>query len=156
MKTHLSREMVTVLIVEDNPGDVRLVREILKEADPDKVKVIWADRLAEAAERLAEEHVDVILLDLSLPDATGLETFERMQMAAVNLPIVILTGNNDEALALQAVRDGAQDYLVKQNLDSHLLARVIRYAIERKRADVALRNALLKEKELNELKSRFV
>jgi signal transduction histidine kinase len=148
--------MITVLIVEDNPGDMRLVRERLKETDPYQIKVIGAERLAEAIQCLAETMVDVILLDLSLPDVTGLETFKRMQMAAPNLPIVVLTGSYDEALALQAVRAGAQDYLLKQNLDRHLLARVLRYAIERKSAGEAVRNALVKEKELNELKSRFV
>ncbi|MEO8393069.1 MAG: ATP-binding protein [Chloroflexota bacterium] len=144
------------MVVEDNPGDVRLVREILKEADPDRIKVISADRLAEAKDRLSEEQVDIILLDLSLPDAAGLETLERMQSVDLDLPIVVLTGDKDEALALQAVRAGAQDYLLKQNLDNHILTRVIRYAIERKRAEVVLRSALMKEKELNELKSRFV
>ncbi len=120
------------------------------------MKVIWADKLAEAFRRIAEQPVDVILLDLSLPDASGLEVLERMQSVAVNVPIVVLTGSNDEALALQAVRSDAQDYLLKKHLDGYILARVLRYAIERKRSDMFLRNALLKERELNELKSRFV
>ena len=155
MKTHLGHEMLTVLIVEDNPGDSRLVRVIL-EADPDQINVLGADRMEEAVKRLAEEKIDVILLDLSLPDVTGLETFMRMQQAAPNLPIVVLTGAFDAELALEAVRAGAQDYLLKRNLDSQLLAGILRYAIERKRAEEILRSALVKEKELNELKSRFV
>lgn len=150
------QEGFTVLMIDDNPGDIRLVRETMKEADPDQIRVLWVGMLAEVVECLALEQVDVVLLDLSLPDITGLATFHRMQFTAPHLPIVVLTGSYDEELAIQAVRAGAQDYLLKQNLDSHLLPRVLRYAIERKHAGETMRNALIKEKELNELKSRFV
>ena len=156
MTTNLDQEQLTVLIVEDNPGDIRLVREILDETDPGQFCVVCADQLAQVAERLLETTIDVVLLDLSLPDASGLDTLKQMQLAAADLPIIVLTGNNDDGIALQAVQAGAQDYLLKHNLDSRLLARVLRYAIERKRYEVTLRNALIKEKDLNELKSRFV
>ena len=156
MSTPLSGESVTILVIEDNPGDIRIVREVLKGEDPYHYILIVVDRIDLAIKCLTETKVDVILLDFSLPDGTGIEAFERIQAAAFNVPIVVLTGTNDETLALQAVRAGAQDYLLKRNLDSHILARVLRYAIERKRADVVLRNALDKERELNELKSRFV
>lgn len=156
MNDYLNQETLIVLIVEDNPGDIRLVRELLNETEPGQFRVIWADSIGQAIDCLLKSPVDIVLLDLSLPDVSGLETLKQMQSAAGNLPIVVLSGNSNEALALQAVRDGAQDYILKKNLDIHLLARVIRYAIERKHYEVALRHALDKEKDLHELKSRIV
>ncbi|MEO8394660.1 MAG: PAS domain S-box protein, partial [Chloroflexota bacterium] len=139
MRAAASNEVIKVLLVEDNPGDTRLLQEILKEESPDQFNLICVERLSEVAAVLAEGRIDVILLDLSLPDATGLATLTQMRVAARYLPIIILTGSNDEMLALQAVREGAQDYLLKHNLDSLLLKRVLRNAIERKRADQAQR-----------------
>lgn len=132
---------VKVLLVEDNVGDARIVREYLKETSPGQFDLTCVERLTEALAWLDENSVDVILLDLSLPDATGLDTIVQMRTTALNLPIVVLTGQNDESLALQAVREGAQDYLLKRDLDSDLLKRVLRYAIERKRADQAQRES---------------
>jgi PAS domain S-box-containing protein len=123
------------LLVEDNPGDARLLRETLADAGMTIVSVVHVTRLREAHARLAREHFDVVLLDLSLPDADGLETIVRTHEYAPCVPIVVLTGTDDEDLAVKAVRGGAQDYLVKGQGDGHLLVRAIRYAIERKRAE---------------------
>ena len=132
-----------VLLVEDNPADVVLVREMLRGAPADGIELMHVASLGEACERLDEELVTCVLLDLSLPDADGLDGLNRMQTAAPQVPIVVLTGRDDERLAVDAVQEGAQDYLVKGRVDDRLIARSIRYAIERKRADVQLAHQAL-------------
>ena len=132
---------LSVLVVEDNPGDAVLVREALADAGaragtPDRFGVARAATLAEGLAHLAEHPVDVVLLDLTLPDSTGLATLRAVRAAAPDTPIIALTGLDDEALALEAVRAGAQDYLVKGQADGVLLVRAITYAIERKRAEL--------------------
>ena len=126
---------IRVLLVEDNPGDARLLREMLQEAGPARYDLIHLQRLEEARRRLKEERPDVVLLDLLLPDSHGLDTFRQVHACAPSVPILVLSGDNDEALAAQAVREGAQDYLVKGQTNSPLLARAMRYAIERKRRE---------------------
>jgi len=128
-------ERVEVLLVEDNPGDARLVKEMLKEVGANQFVVKHVEGIGQGLTSLAEENFHVILLDLSLPDGYGLSTLQRIKSAVSHIPIVILTGLNDEGVAVQAVQEGAQDYLVKGQMDSTLLARSIRYAIERKRAN---------------------
>lgn len=127
---------IRVLLVEDNPGDARLIREMLSEVREVAFDVQRGDRLSTSLERLAEGGIDVVLLDLSLPDSQGLETFARVSAQAPDVPVVLLTGLDDADLAVKAVREGAQDYLVKGQLDSSLLVRSIRYAVERHRAQV--------------------
>ncbi len=122
-----------VLLVEDNPGDARLIWEMLAEAKGTRFDLQYASRLSAGLERLAAGGIDVVLLDLSLPDSQGLDTFARVQAQAPQVPVIVLTGLDDETLAIKAVREGAQDYLVKGQVDSHLLARAIRYALERAR-----------------------
>ena len=134
----MTRQSLHVLLVEDNPGDARLLRTLLS-AVPADFTWVYAERLSAAIELLRSEPLDLVLLDLSLPDSQGLETFTRLFPHAICLPIVVLTGTDDETLALQAVQAGAQDYLVKGRLDGELLARALRYAVERKRSDAALR-----------------
>lgn len=129
---------IKVLLVEDNPGDVRLIQEALAAADTVKLELAHVARLDAAMKRFREEHFDVSLLDLSLPDSQGLETFTRAQAQAAGVPVVVLTGLDDEALALKAVQAGAQDYLLKGQLDGKLLVRAMRYAIERKRIEEQL------------------
>jgi PAS domain S-box-containing protein len=129
---------IRVLLVEDNPGDARLLREAVGEVTGPDLEWVTVERLGEAIRRLPEEQLDVILLDLSLPDSHGFETFARAVEAAPDLPIVVLTGLDDEDLAVRTVQAGAQDYLVKGHLDGHLLVRAIRYAIERRRSVHAL------------------
>jgi len=131
----------TVLIVEDNPGDARLVSLYLREDGQNLFTVIAAGQLSEAVAQLARYHVDVVLLDLSLPDSFGLDTLARLRAAAPLVPVVVLTGTNDEELALAALRQGAQDYLVKGVGDGDLVRRAARYAIERSRVDQELRQS---------------
>src|SRR6266404_5029818 len=122
-----------VLLIEDNPGDALLLREALIDLGGALVlDLVHVGRLDDGLRRLRQEEFDAILLDLSLPDAHGLDTVARMQAAAPRLPIVVLTGLDDDAAALEAVRAGAQDYLVKGQIDGRLLVRALSYAIERK------------------------
>ena len=123
-----------VLLVEDNPGDARMIWEMLAEVKGAQFDLKYADRLSTGLERLATGGIDVILLDLSLPDSGGLDTFAKVYAQAPQVPIIVLTGLDDEALAVEAVRGGAQDYLVKGQVNGNLLVRAIRYAIERHRA----------------------
>jgi PAS domain S-box-containing protein len=120
-----------LLLVEDNPDDRRLIRAAL---EPAGFAVESVDRLAAAVERCAEQPFDAVLLDLSLPDSDGFDTLVRFRQAANTPAIVILTGRDDQALALAAVRAGAEEYVVKGNAEGPLLARLIRHAVERHRA----------------------
>ncbi len=129
----MNRNPIHVLIVEDNLADSRLVREMLAESEDEPFAFQSAERLSEALELLTHGAADLILLDLSLPDSQGLETFHRVRVAAPDVPVVLLTGRDDHALALQVLRLGAQDYLVKGQADAKALGRAIRYAIERQR-----------------------
>jgi PAS domain S-box-containing protein len=123
---------VKVLLVEDEPGDARLLRDHLRGG---AFHVVHVERLAAAREHLAAGGIDVVLLDLSLPDSRGLETVSRALEAAPEVPIIVLTGLADEALAAEVVHRGAQDYLLKGEIDERLLARAIRYARERTRRE---------------------
>lgn len=129
----------TVLLVEDNPGDARLIRESLSEAAGGNFDLETADRLAAALRRLGEGGVDAILLDLALPDSKGRETFSKAKETAPTVPIIVLTGLGDEALALRMVQEGAQDYVTKIDLNGNVLSRAIRYAIERERVEQQIR-----------------
>ncbi len=131
-----------VLLIEDNPGDARLIREMLAEAGTQAFRVEHADRLSVAFERLGVDNVDVVLLDLSLPDSQGLETFLRTRARDPVVPIVVLSGLDDETVALRAVQEGAQDYLVKGRVDSDVLVRAIRYAIERRAVERLQRGSI--------------
>jgi signal transduction histidine kinase len=131
-------DAVTVLLIEDNPGDARLIRELLSEEKGGSFRLEYADRLSLGIERLASGKVDIVLLDLGLPDSQGFDTFIKVHNSVPQVPVVILSGLTDEELAAKAVREGAQDYLVKGHVDSDLLGRSLRYAIERKRVEVEL------------------
>ena len=134
-------DRISVLLVEDNPGDARLLREVVREAEGAHIQLTHVDTLAKALQRLDAEQFDVVMLDLSLPDADGLETLVRTHAQAPSVPIVVLTGLDDEGLAIRAVREGAQDYLVKGQVTGQLLVRAMRYATERKRAVEALQRS---------------
>jgi DNA-binding NarL/FixJ family response regulator len=118
-------QVVKVLLIEDNPIDTRLIRELLADAVDVRFEVQGAGRLSTAIESLARSAnaIDVILLDLSLPDSQGIETFQAIDALGTSIPIVVLTGLDDAQLAVQAMRQGAQDYLVKGKVDGNLLAR---------------------------------
>jgi PAS domain S-box-containing protein len=132
---------IKVLLVEDNPLDSRLLRELLHEITTAELEITLTRSLSEALPRVAEERFDIALTDLSLPDSQGLEAFRALRKAAPSVPVVVLSGVDDETLATNAVREGAQDYLVKGRLDAHLLSRAIRYAIERHAAEQALQES---------------
>ena len=132
---------IRVLLIEDNPGDVRLIQEMLAEVRDAQFDLACVRRLSAGLERLAAGGIDVVLLDLGLPDSLGFSTFTRVHVQAPKVPILLLTGLEDEALGVKAIREGAQDYLVKGQVSGSLLTRAIRYAIERKRGEKALRTS---------------
>ena len=134
----MDNEKIKVLLIEDNPGDARLIRELLAEVEGAPFDVYHTDRLSAGLERLAQGDIDVILLDLSLPDSKGLDSLGKLHAQAPKVPIVVLSGLSDEAVAVKAVQEGAQDYLVKGSIDGGLLVRSLRYAIERHRLRVEL------------------
>ena len=137
----MAGKSTTILLVEDNPGDARLVREMLAEAGGGSFAVDWVSSLSEALEHLARGGIGLVLLDLGLPDSQGLDTFLRAYEHASHLPFLVLTGYADETLGSTAVRQGAQDYLPKTEVTGSLLYRAIRYAIERKQAEATLRES---------------
>jgi diguanylate cyclase (GGDEF)-like protein/PAS domain S-box-containing protein len=136
----MADQPIKVLLIEDNPADARLVERYLGDQQDGSIfELEWIDRAIEGSERLHKGGHDVVLLDLSLPDSHGYETFERMVAVAGATPIVVMTGEDDDRQALRAVREGAQDYLVKDRVDADILVRSIRYAVERGRIEEALR-----------------
>ncbi len=137
----IKKNSLNILIIEDNPADIRLVEEMLPESSEQQLRIMTADTLAQGLEILAYGDIDVILLDLELTDSQGLETLARVHEAVPGVPIIVLTGLADDALAIGAVKGSAQDYLVKGQLDGDELMRSIRYAIERKRTEEALRSS---------------
>jgi len=122
-----------VLLIEDNPGDARLIQEMLAEDPETSFQLNCVDRLSRGLEFLAAGKTGLVLLDLSLPDSHGLDTFAKVYAHSPTVPIIVLTGNDDQTVALSAVKTGAQDYLVKGKLDRELLVRAMQYSIERKR-----------------------
>jgi signal transduction histidine kinase/DNA-binding NarL/FixJ family response regulator len=148
----MSDASIRILLIEDNVGDAGLLRAAFNEVSTDNFsfRVAHVDRLTHALESLAKDPFDLVLLDLSLPDTRGIDTVVRVRDAAPSLPIVIMTGLDDENVAIEAMRQGAQDYLVKGQVDSGMLVRAMRYAIERKRIEAQLhrlrnRDAVLRE-----------
>ena len=137
------KSIIALLLVEDNPGDARLLREMFNDARLHTTNFAHAGRMSEAEKYLAGHAVDIILLDLGLPDARGLEAVRRARAAAPRVPLVVLTGSDDQSLAARALQEGAQDYLIKGQIENIVLLRTLRYAIERK----ILEDALFDEKE---------
>jgi sigma-B regulation protein RsbU (phosphoserine phosphatase) len=134
--------VIRILLVEDQPEYSGEIRRLLEGAQDVRFELEVMDRLAEAAKRLeADEDFDVVLLDLSLAEGAGLSNLDRLYESAPQVPVVVLSGVDDENLAVQAVHEGAQDYLVKGHINTHLLTRSIRYAIERQAAETALLEA---------------
>lgn len=129
----MDKERVRILLVEDDPDDVYVMRNLLGDRWHGPFDLVHVELLSAAIERCHEEYFDVVLLDLGLPDSTGLETFFSIYAHAIDTPIVVLSGYNDERAAIKAVQSGAQDYLVKGQLTDRLLIRSLRYAIERNR-----------------------
>jgi len=130
--------MIKLLLVEDNPVDAQLTRDLLAEWPLDQFEITHAPILAEGLTRLSRDRFDVVLLDLSLPDTNGLSTVTQVLATSPGVPVVVLSGHDDHPLALKALQHGAQDYLVKGEGGTDFLARSILYAIERKRAQERL------------------
>ncbi|MEH1909632.1 MAG: hybrid sensor histidine kinase/response regulator [Nostoc sp.] len=161
---------VKILLIEDNLAYARLLQEFLTQAQFQDFTLVHVKRLGEGLEELTECNYDVILLDLTLPDSDGLSSLPSLIGQAPSIPIVVLTNTNDEELAIEAVRQGAQDYLIKRQVNPDVLVRSLRYAIERKQLLESLRTVnetlqirveertaeLLKANELNQFKSEFV
>ncbi|MEB3215085.1 MAG: hybrid sensor histidine kinase/response regulator [Nostocales cyanobacterium 94392] len=166
---------IHILLIEDNLAEARLLQEFLKEASFKEFNLVHVKRLSEALVLIGNDSsipclFDVILLDLTLPDSQGLESLKPLMIRAPCLPIVVLTNTNDEQLAVEAVRQGAQDYLVKRQINPQLLMRSLCYAIERKQVletlralNQSLKNRvdertaeLVEAKEVNKFKSEFV
>lgn len=161
--------MIHVLLVEDSPTDAELIQEVLEYTHQAKWHVTHVERLSEAIELCtlklsqSEHQFDIVILDLRLPDSTGLDTVKDFRFEVPNIPIIVLTGTNDEQLGLQAMVEGAQDYLVKNEISTKQLLRAVRYAIERglilnqiQQSELNTREALVKEQELNQVKSQFI
>jgi sigma-B regulation protein RsbU (phosphoserine phosphatase) len=125
-------ERVKLLLIEDNPSDARLIEVMLDHASHGLFEIEHVERLSAGLQRLAQGGINVVLSDLSLPDSEGLNTFARIHAQAPEIPIIVLSGLNDTNLALKAVHEGAQDYLIKGEVDGQLLVRAMRYAMERK------------------------
>ena len=132
---------VKVLLVEDDLAEARLLQEVLKSFNLEQFQLVHVKRLHRALDHLKAAKYDVVLLDLTLPDSLGLDSLKAIIQNAPSLPIVVLTNNNDDKLALEAVREGAQDYLIKRKIDVEGLVRSLQYAIERKRVAEELRQA---------------
>jgi signal transduction histidine kinase/CheY-like chemotaxis protein len=130
---------IKILLIEDSPGDARLLEELLRETEQVQFDLVHVSRFGDALRALETQTFGVILLDLSLPDAQGVENIARLRRRKNVPPIVVMTGLNDEEVAVQAVQQGAQDYLVKGQVDGYLLARAVRYAIQRHKAEETLK-----------------
>lgn len=130
-----------VLLVDDSPSDARLLRELLEEAAGFSCRISHVECLTDAIAAVGAQQFDVALLDLRLPDCEGLETVKRFRNAAPDLATVVLTGSDDTELSMRAVLAGAQDFLVKEHTDASLLARAIRYAVERQQSELDLRQS---------------
>jgi signal transduction histidine kinase len=175
----MEKTKIHILLVEDSPTDAMLLRQVLLRANPGEWQITHVERLSEAIDisqentreispdaenqSFRQQRFDVVLLDLHLPDSIGLDTVKEYRAAIPDISVVVLTGLDDEHLALQAMTEGAQDYLVKDDITIQRLLRSIRYAIERgeilnklRESEERSRQALVKEQELNELKSNFV
>lgn len=129
----MAQKVLKILLIEDNPGDARLIEEFLSETEAAGLELEWVERLSEGIERISKNDIEIVLLDLSLPDSTGFETFEKLHEKAPGVAIIVFTGLDDKEMGVRAVQAGAQDYLVKGKVDPHLLVRSIQYAIERQR-----------------------
>jgi len=146
-------KVIKVLLIEDNPGDARLIQEMLNEVKDNSFVLECATKLSRGLESIAGEHIDIILSDLSLPDSQGLDTLVRVHSQASDVPIIVLTNLDDEDLAIMAMQKGAQDYLIKDQVDSNLLVRSIHYAIERYRLLKELEQARQREQQNREIQS---
>ena len=141
--------MMRVLLVEDNHRDARRIQEMIREVGTAKIELTHAERLDEALKCLEGDSFDTVLLDLGLPDSQGIDTFNSVNSVVRDVPIVMLSGLEDENLAIKTVQNGAQDYLLKGKVDIEMLMRSIRYAIERKQAEMQITRYIKRVEALN-------
>lgn len=159
----MTEKQIRVLMIEDSLGDARLISEMLKEVRQQTIKIEHCVRLSKGLERLSHGGIDIILLDLALPDSIGLDTLAKVRESSPDVPVICLTGREDERIGYQAVQMGAQDYLIKIQVEPNLLYRSILYAIERKNNDISLlesearyQSALFKHKQdIQKLEAAF-
>jgi len=137
----MNNKGIKVLLVEDNPGDMAIIREMFLEIPKIRFNISHTDNLKTALEYLKHDYFDIILLDLHLPDSHGILTFTSVQQVAAHTPVIVLTGLEDEEFAIELVGKGAQDYLVKGQFNSTIMARSIKYSIERKQILIKLRKS---------------
>jgi diguanylate cyclase (GGDEF)-like protein len=138
-----AKEQIKVLLVEDQIAQVQLMVELFRLVGSSDFTLVSSRNLEDALYRLSTERIDIILLDLNLGDSRGYDTFRRIQELQADVPVILMTATNDEQFALKAIQDGAQDYLVKGEVDAKLLFRAIRYAIERHQMQSELRSLSL-------------
>ena len=134
-------KQIKILLIEDNPDDALLIQELLSESDFTSFEIHHEEYITNALECVRKNNYDLVLCDLGLPDCSGFESFSMIHAEAPYIPIVVLTGLNDEEVGFKAIQKGAQDYLVKGHFERNLLIRVIHYAIERKKIEEALRES---------------
>lgn len=170
LKMESEKKQLNILLIEDDIAEARLIQEILKNFHSNQFCLTHVKRIQVAFNRLKQEQFDLILLDLTLPDSQGLASVELLVQNFAYLPIIVLTNTNDNQLAVEAVRQGAQDYLVKRNINVDVLVRSIQYAIERQKSSDLLRESnenlmnqiqektaeLMKAKEINHFQSELV
>ena len=131
VETEMVTDVIRILLIEDNPGDTRLIKEMLSDSELFNCVLECTARLSAGLEHLAGQPADIVLLDLGLPDSQGLDTLAKVCAHVPGIPVLVLTGMDDEGLALEAVRQGAQDYLLKGAINGRALWRGMTYAIER-------------------------
>lgn len=146
--TALENEKMHILIIEDNPADARLINELISEYNPNIIELTCAETLAAGIEMLSKTDFTAVLLDLGLPDSKGLNTLKRVQTMFPLMPIVILTHLSDDAISIEAVRQGAQDYLVKGQIDGHKICSALIYAKERNKLEMQLKKSLDQQREI--------
>ena len=147
------RKKITVLLVEDNPEDAEIMQEILCGEPDSAFDLTRVETLAAGIKRLEQDPVDVVLLDLVLPDSDGLETLNKLRVRIPDVPVVVLTSSDDQALAIQAFKHGAQDYLIKGYVQVYpsLVQSSIRYTVERRRAERGLRHEAAAQERLQRM-----
>jgi phosphoserine phosphatase RsbU/P len=131
--TSVEKKALRVLLVEDNAGDARLLREMFSKESAGSFELTHKTRMSEAEAYLARGGVDVVLLDMGLPDGQGIENLRRARAAAPDVVMMVLTGLDDEGLAAEAIKEGAQDYLIKGQIENRALPRALRHAMDRQR-----------------------
>ncbi|MGL5832943.1 MAG: response regulator, partial [Waterburya sp.] len=170
LQLNAEQKAIAILLIEDDLAEARLIQEILRNFDLNQFVLTHVQRLQTGLNQLKQQQFDLILLDLTLPDSQGLSSVELLVQNSAHLPIVVLTNTNDNQLAIEAVRRGAQDYLVKRKINIDVLVRSIQYAIERQKASDLLRETnenltnqiqqktseLMKAKEINHFQSELV